>query len=149
MSTGGDGRADPEMGERGYRLVDHTADVVLEAWGPTRAACLEEIAAGCCAIYSGGAPAAGRAPLQVAVSVPDELVPCLLEEIIFALDTLGRIPIGVEITHDSPTAVEGWIRVAERRAVDIVGPSPKAVARTGAGLVQTETGWRCRVTVDV
>ncbi len=143
------GRAGSTSGERGHRLTDHTADVVLEAWGPTRAACLEEVVAGCCAIYSAPASSAGRAPLRVAVSSPEELVPSLLEEVIFVLDTLDRIPIGAEVVEESPTSVQGWIDLADRQAVDIVGPSPKAVARTGATMIETGSGWCCRVVVDV
>lgn len=134
---------------RGHRLTDHTADVVVEAWGPTRAACLEEVVAGCCAIYAGPATPTARVPLRVVVAAPEELVPSVLEEIIFALDTLDRIPIGAEIAGESPTSAHGWIELGDRQVVDIVGPAPKAVARTGAVLVPTDTGWRCRVMVDV
>ena len=134
---------------RGHRLTDHTADVVLEAWGPTRTACLEEVVAGCCAIFAAPATPTARVPLRVVVAVPEELVPSLLEEVIFALDTLDRIPIGAEISGESPTSAHGWIELCNREDVDIVGPAPKAVARTGAALVPTGAGWGCRVTVDV
>jgi SHS2 domain-containing protein len=134
---------------RGYRLTDHTADVVVEAWGPTRTACLEEVVAGCCAIFAGPATPTARVPLRVVAAVPEELVPSLLEEVIFALDTLDRVPIGAVISAESPTSAHGWIELGDREVVDIVGPAPKAVSRTGAALVPTGTGWRCRVMVDV
>jgi SHS2 domain-containing protein len=134
---------------RGHRLVDHTADVVVEAWGSTRAACLEEAVAGCCEIYAGPAIPTGRTPFSVDVPGGEELVPALLEEVIFALDTMDDLPVGALVESATETTAAGWLELAARADVDIVGPAPKAVARTGASLRPTDGGWMCRVTIDV
>jgi SHS2 domain-containing protein len=36
----------------GYRLLPHTADVVVQAWAPTRAACLAEAVRGLVAVFA-------------------------------------------------------------------------------------------------
>ena len=36
----------------GYRLLPHTADVVVEAWAPTRMACLAEVVRGLVAVFA-------------------------------------------------------------------------------------------------
>lgn len=135
--------------ERGHRLVDHTADVILEAWGPGIAQCLEEAAAGFCEIFAVSDARGEPVEFRVSVDDPDELVPGVLEEIVFLLDTTGGIPVGADVAVADVDTASGSIRVAPPDAVEVVGPAPKAVSRSGSRLLHTDAGWECRVTVDV
>jgi hypothetical protein len=38
-------------GVRGHRVLPHTADVIVEAWGPDLVSCCEEAVAGLAALY--------------------------------------------------------------------------------------------------
>jgi SHS2 domain-containing protein len=133
---------------RGFRIVDHTADVIVEAWGETEVECLEELARGFCSVFAGASAESQRRGFRVEASGAD-LAPTVLEEIIYLLDTSGSIPIGIELTRVDATGAEGRILLAPLDSTEITGPAPKAVARTDSALTLLDGRWRCRVTVDV
>ena len=134
--------------KRGFRIVDHTADVIVESWGESKAECLEELARGFCAVFVAPAAASGRRSFLIEAPATD-LAPMLLEEIIYLLDTSGSIPIGAEVSAVDSQGVQGWIELALPENAEIVGAAPKAISRTDAGLVAANDQWICRVTVDV
>jgi SHS2 domain-containing protein len=134
--------------KRGFRIVDHTADVIVESWGESQAECLEELARGFCAVFVAPTAASERRRFRVDAPATD-LAPMLLEEIIYLLDTSGSIPRGAEVSAIDSQRVEGWIELALPETAEIVGAAPKAISRTDAGLIAVDDRWTCRVTVDV
>ena len=132
----------------GFRILEHTADVIVESWGISQAECLEQLARGFCAVFVAPAATSERRRFRIDAGVAD-VAPMLLEEIIYLLDTSGSIPIGAEVTAVDAAGAEGWIELTSTDVAEIVGPAPKAIARTEAALIQLDDQWACRVTVDV
>src|SRR5690606_13328990 len=95
------------MTARGHRAVEHTADVRVEAWGPTREDCLAEAVAGLVATF---ADTAGAAPMETITTRLDatadaDLLAAVLDEVIYLLDAHSVVPCGAELTP-GPTGVE-------------------------------------------
>ncbi len=136
--------------DRGHRTLPHPADIVIEAWGPSREICLAEAVMGLTGSFVDFSRAS---PLRtVTCEVPattdgDRLV-AVLDELIYLLDTEGVVPLSAEVTIDSDT-VRLTMPVASLSDVRLVGAVPKAVALSGLALTQSGTEWRCRATIDV
>ncbi|HEU4424948.1 MAG TPA: archease, partial [Pilimelia sp.] len=43
---------DRDRSERGFRLLPHTADVIVSAWAPTASGCVEQAVRGLVAIFA-------------------------------------------------------------------------------------------------
>jgi SHS2 domain-containing protein len=82
----------------GHRLVPHTADCVIEAWGPDRAVCLTEALLG---LMEGFAAVGDAKPTQVVLidarpgAPKDELV-ALFEQVIFGVNVLSVVPVRLD-----------------------------------------------------
>jgi SHS2 domain-containing protein len=70
---------------RGFREVDHTADVRLEVWGPDMAALLEEAARGMYRLMGVGVARTSRRHrlLEIAAGDREQLLVAFLEELLF------------------------------------------------------------------
>ena len=139
-----------EAGERGHRSVPHTADIRIEAWAPTREACLAEAVAGLVASFldTAGARSVRTATVdRTAGSDTDTLVE-VLDEVIYLLDTQGAVPIDTEVVAgaDGPGMRLHLAPVAEVRPI---GAVPKAVTLHDLRFGRTDGGWSCAVTIDV
>lgn len=135
---------------RGHRLAPHTADTVIEAWGGSAEACLEEAATALVASCAdvAGAGWARTAEVELAGSLEQVLVD-LLEEIIYRLDTDEGIPVRVRARrHGGSVRVCLWL--TDRSRVELRGAVPKGVAYSALSFQQQAPGrWWCRATVDV
>jgi SHS2 domain-containing protein len=83
--------------QRGHAIRAHTADEILEAWGPTREACLEE------AVLAWWTASRGRhvgwswhREVELA-GTDEEILVALLEEVIYHLDAHGAVPVRVHV----------------------------------------------------
>lgn len=135
---------------RGHAVRAHTADAIIEAWGPTAAACYEEAVAAFVALFAAahdGSPAVAVG-LDLGPGTPEELLVLLLEEVLLDADALGRVPTGcrLEVAGDH---LRGELAVVPAEGVEPVGPVPKGVAWHGLAFGREGDGWRCRATVDV
>lgn len=127
----------------------HTADTVIEAWGPTRAACYEEAVAAFVDVFAATDAVEGSdEPFRVGPGRPEDLLVLLLEEVLFDADARGRVPIATEIEVRGDCLLGRFI-VVPVDDVDIVGPIPKGVSYSDLEFGPSPTGWRCRATVDV
>ena len=135
---------------RGHVIGAHTADTILEAWGPSRDACLEEAARGFVASFAETDRATPTCQVEVALSGSStELLHGLLEEIIYRLDTDDVVPAQVSVGADGAGVVAVLELVPVARS-EPVGAAPKAIAYSGLTCEATATGqWRCRATIDV
>lgn len=130
----------------GHRLVPHTADVIVEAWGPTRATCLAEAVAALGEVLAEEVTAvARRLDLDVA-GAEEDLLALVLEEAIYVLDTEDLVVVGADLV-DTPAGVAGELGVVPLSAVAVTGAAPKAVAATE--LERDGDLWRARAIVDV
>jgi SHS2 domain-containing protein len=145
-------RPEPEArAPRGHRALPHTADVILEAWGPDRVACCEEAVAALASVYVDAARAelVERRRVHLAPGPTDAVLLDLLEEVIFALDTADGVPVGAEV-HTAPDGgLDAELLLADRATVTATGAVPKAVSRSELAVGRQGGRFRCRFLIDV
>jgi len=138
---------------RGHRTLPHTADVIVEAWGPDRAACLEELVLGTVATFAAVPPEGGSTrtsrPVIVDAPLDEELVVQLLDEVLYLVEVRGVVPVGVDLDDAEDGSVAGFLEVVPVAHVEQVGALPKGCSRSGLVAGPDPAGWRCRVVVDV
>jgi SHS2 domain-containing protein len=135
--------------DRGHRTVEHTADEILEAWGPTRAICLEEAATGLVELFARPrAEAATRTCTITLDGTGTAPLLALLDEIIYLLDAHDRLPAATsvaDLTDHLRVSLE-LVDVADARAT---GPAPKGVSRSQAELRHEAGRWTARALIDI
>jgi len=135
----------------GYRLAPHTADLMIEAWAPTRDECLAEAARGLVASFVDVTGAVAERTVRSACTPrPDtELLVWLLEEVIYLVDTQDAVSIRTSVKQAADGGMVGEFEVVDQTAVQPVGATPKAVTRHGLSFGEQAGVWRCIVTIDV
>jgi len=131
----------------GYRTVPHTADVRIEAWAPSREECVAQAASGMLASFldlSSAVPVASVSA-RLDPDTDEDLLVGVLDELIYRLDTDGRIPVAVAVAPDGEVSVA----MADPATVALIGAVPKAVSLHELRFAAGPDGWACSVTVDV
>ena len=131
--------------------MPHTADVILQAWGPDLASCCEEAVAALLAICLNGSEAAvaGQLEFTVPAGPADAMLLDLLDEVIYVLDTEPKVPIRAEATAQSDGAMKVELQLADREAVESTGSGPKAVSRSELSVENRPGQTHCSFLVDV
>ncbi len=136
----------------GHRLVPHTADCIVEAWGPGRAACVSEALSALVESFASGTGSSEPRPMPldaVPAGPADQLV-SLLEDLIYVMDVFSVVPVGFRLVDTEDGGITGEMDVVPVDEVEEVGPVPKAVSYHELSMTGTsQRGWRCRVLVDV
>jgi SHS2 domain-containing protein len=138
------------IADRGHRVREHTADEVVEAWGPTRERCLEQAVLGFVGSFADTAGAGWGRHLALTLTGTDEqLLIDLLDEVIFHLDVEGDVPVRVRVEpHRQGVLAHLWM--TDRGQVGEVGATPKGISRSDLRFGPREGGqWRCSVMVDL
>jgi len=135
----------------GHRLVPHTADCIIEAWGPDRADCMTEALL---ALVEGFAETGDDRPTQtVPIGAgpgrPEDVLVALLEQVIFNVDARSVVPVRFHLGETDRGGVAGEMEVVSARDMVAIGPVPKGVSYHELSMMEAEGGWRCRVLVDV
>jgi SHS2 domain-containing protein len=136
--------------ERGHRNLPHTADIRIEAWGPTREACFAEAVAALVDSFAdtSRAHAERSVTADVAADTDEDALVTVLDEMIYLLDTSEVIPVSASAGYR-----EGVLRlrldVAPLRDAEITGAVPKAVSLHGLRFAREGGGWSCTATIDV
>lgn len=136
---------------RGHRIVAHTADLILEAWGPDFASCCEEAIDALVSSFlqARRAHVLGHASVHLPSGADDALLLGVLEEVIFVLDTDVRVPIGAEVEVAGDGGLDVTLALTDRGSVRVTGASPKAISRSELAVERGLDGVRCRFLVDV
>lgn len=140
-----------DAGDRGHRVLPHTADVRIEAWGPDFAACVAEAVLALVGVFADTAGAPGGTPTTVRFEgeVDDEVLLEALNEVIYRLDVDGAVPVGVHLAGDG-RRLEGEFDMVPLDRVEAIGPEPKAIARSDLEVTTATDGTvAARLTVDV
>ncbi|HMK63545.1 MAG TPA: archease [Acidimicrobiales bacterium] len=139
------------MPTRGHRLLPHTADSVIEAWGPDRPACLSEALEALVDIFAQPADAAVTRPLPLSADAgpATDILVRLLEEVIYVTEVLGVVPVHFQLADTEDGGVSGNMEVVDAHQVELIGPVPKAVSYHGLEMAEHDGSWRCRALVDV
>jgi len=137
--------------DRGYRVVPHTADVILEAWGPDLAACCEEAVAALASTYVDGTGAAEveRRSVHVDGESDEQLLLELLEEVIFALDTAEGVPVAATARAAVDGGLDVTLVLADPDTVEPTGSAPKAVSHSELVVERQPGRVTCRFLIDV
>ncbi len=136
--------------EPGHRSAPHTADCVIEAWGPDRLSCLTEAMKALVDVFAEPKEGGPRKTVPVWVEPgPDvDVLVALLEDVIYVTDVVG-VPVGFHLAGAEGGAVCGYMEVADASEVEQVGPVPKAVSYHGIEFSLRDGTWRCRALIDV
>jgi SHS2 domain-containing protein len=136
---------------RGHRSLPHTADVIIEAWGPDLVACCEEAVAALAEIYAdaGDAVVVAERELRVPPAPMGDMLLDLLDEVVFALDVAEGIPIGARVRTGGDGGLEVRLTLADPAGVEPAGAVPKAISRSGLEVTREPDAVRCRFLVDV
>jgi SHS2 domain-containing protein len=137
--------------ERGYRLLPHTADVIVSAWAPTAEGCIAEAVRGLVASFLDVTGATPGWPQRLSFDpAPDtETLVLVLEEVIYLLDTRQVVPVRVEVSRTDAGDLQGRWWLVPAGSGRPVGSAPKAVTRHGLEFGHDSGRWRCTVTIDV
>jgi SHS2 domain-containing protein len=148
----GQGKLAPADDQRvaGHRVVPHTADLIVEAWAPTKQRCLEEAVVALVESFAEPTGAASTHPVPVTLDAPndEDLLVRLLEEVVYVVEVRGVVPLGAHFRVDGGR-VAGHLEVVPVDQVELVGAVPKAVARHALSFVIDDGTWRCRAVIDV
>jgi len=139
------------------RMLEHTADVGFEVEAKTLAEVFEAAGRALLQVMFEGAPPAEAAEEEAGLSLtaPDleTLLVRWLDELVFRIQTLGRVPARTRVTLQEDE--RGWAlrarlfelpfeQVADRFATEV-----KAATYHGLQIARNGEGWRARVILDV
>ncbi len=135
----------------GRRLLAHTADCIIEAWGPDRVSCLVQALLGLVESFAEvtDVPAARLVPFAVTPEGPEDMLISLFEDVIYALDVFSVVPVRFHLAETEDGGIAGDMEVVPAEEVEVIGPVPKAVSYHELSMAPVEGGWRCRVLIDV
>lgn len=141
---------EPRTGTRGRRTVPHTADVRVEAWGPTREICLAEAVAGLVASFvdTTDAPVVRTATVDLTAGGEADALVEALDDVIYLLDTQGVVPVDTDIAP-GPAGPRMRLHLTPVADVAATGAAPKAVTLHDLRFDRVGRGWFCAVTIDV
>jgi protein archease len=131
-----------------FRILDHTADIGIEATAPDIPSLFSEAVRACAAVMLDGEPPDAVAPVPVAVEAddPGALLAALLGEALWTFESTSRLPVAAEIEVSSTTAA-GTFGVVDDAT--IAGPAIKAVTYHQLLVERTPEGFRAQVFFDV
>jgi len=131
--------------------MPHTADCIVEAWGPDRAACLAEAVDALVSVFAQVPDAAATTLLPVALDpAPDpDLLVELLEEVIYTVDVFGKVPTSAHLIEGEDGGLAGDLETVDAADVVLIGPLPKGVSWHGLRIGDDGGTWRCHAILDV
>jgi SHS2 domain-containing protein len=143
-----------------FELRDHTADVAVEATGPTLSAAFAAAADGLAAAMCDEIPDSGeRFDLEVRAESREALLFDYLDELIYQRDVRGVLPVDNEVEIREGASDDGdrergseWLATGSARGVPLAGLGArevKAVTYSEMALEETDDGWRAYVVFDV
>lgn len=136
---------------RGHRLVPHTADCIVESWGPNLPVCLIEALASLVGSFAEVPDAATSRVLPLATSAggAEDALVALLEEVIYVLDVFSMVPMRFHLEETEEGGLAGDMEVVPAAEVRLTGSVPKGVPYHDLSIGPVDGGWRCHVLVDV
>jgi SHS2 domain-containing protein len=136
----------------GHTSVPHTADLRIEAWGPTREDCIAEAVRGLVESFADVSGAASHRTIECHLSAGSDadLLAAALEEVIYRLDARGEVPVAVEVGRAADGGIDLALGAVDASTVEITGAAPKAASLSGLACApDASRRWSCAVTIDV
>ncbi len=136
----------------GFRLLEHTADIGIEAWGPQLGDLFEQAALGLKSLLIGTSPVAEAqtSPVRLDADDPGELLVAWLNEIIFLFETQNLVPGSFRIEQVDRTGLQALV-CNEAFAPDrhTVERQVKAATYHQLYLGKEADGWHARIYLDL
>ena len=132
--------------------VPHTADLRIEAWGPTREDCIAEAVR---SLVEGFADVSGAIchhtiECHLTAGSDADLLAAAVEEVIYRLAAVGEVPVAVGVGRAADGGINLALRAVDVSIVEIIGAAPKAASLSGLACAPDVSGrWSCAVTIDV
>jgi SHS2 domain-containing protein len=151
------GSVDPEVVEiipvsspSGRRSVPHQSDVRIEAWAPSREECVAQAVLAVVESFADTTTAAqtGVVDLPVAADSCDDMLAGVLDEVICLLDTVGRLPVDVQVRR-LDGGLDIRMRMTDLDRAQLVGSPPKGVALCELRFGRRAAAWSCQATLKV
>ena len=134
-----------------FELRDHTADVAVEASGPTLESVFEALGEGLAAAMADDIPDSGaRFDFEERAESRDALLFDYLDRLIYERDVREVLPVDHEVSVTE--TADGWTAVASARGVplaDVTAREVKAVTYSEMDLSRRDGGWHGYVVFDV
>ncbi len=140
------------QGDQGHRTVPHTADLRVEAWGPTREVCLAEAVRGLVDSFAVVAAVRPRhtAERRFVAGSDEDLLVAVVGEVIYRLDADGEIPVTAAVRPVPEGGVVLTLALADVTEAEITGAVPKGASLHDLRCAPDSTGrWSCGITIDV
>ncbi|WP_187281620.1 archease [Nonomuraea sp. C10] len=135
-------------------MVPHPADVAVEAWADSREGCLAEAMRGLVESFADieGARPDDSVTFVVTEESDEEVLVAVLQEVIYQIETFGRLAVDMSI--DEPTEfpverVEARLATVPLETVERIGAMPKAVGTHNLRFGWVDGVWRAQAVVDV
>ena len=135
-----------------FRLLSHTADIGIEAWGSSRTVLFGEMARGLKNIIFGSSPIGSSLQRKVALKGDSdaELLVAWLNEIIFLFDTESLVPDSFKINQLDNGRLRATIHgEVFSPAKHTIERQAKAATYHQLALEKNAGGWHARVYVDL
>lgn len=134
----------------GHRALPHTADVRIEAWAPTREACVGEAVAGLAEAFVSVPDGVEvlSVPADLSAVTDEDVLVAVLDEVIYLMETSDAVPVRADVTAAAGGVHVTFGAVPLGRA-ELVGAVPKAVTLHDLRITREADGWTCSVVVDV
>lgn len=135
----------------GHRLVSHTADCIIEGWGPDLASCVTQALIALVEEFAvvTDSPSPTVLPVAVSPTGPEDELVALLEEVIYTVDVLSMVPVRFHLAATQDGGLAGDMEVVPLEGVVATGPAPKGVSYHDLSVREGDRGWRCHVLIDV
>lgn len=143
---------DPRGDGQGFRIMDHTADLSITAWGRDLSELVANAAAGMLALLYAGPPPAPTAWRQVTASgaEPETALQHALRELLYLIEDENLAPAAVQTTGgngDGVTLQVGTVPLSEAKS--LLGAEIKAVTRHGLDIRSVADGLEVTIVFDV
>jgi SHS2 domain-containing protein len=109
----------PATGASGHGCRPHTADLIIEAWGPSRGECLNEAVRALAEV--GETTATVPVPLQFDAHVALDLLVRVLEEAVYVVDAVERLPVGICLEDRGDGGLAGHFDTVPLEGLDLPG----------------------------
>ncbi len=135
-----------------FRLLEHTADMGIEARAGSCHEVLEEMARGLTMLVFGDSPAVAKVKAEISVRAADpvELLVSWLNEVVYWSEKDNLVPTAFRVEsigdNELQATISGEPFDSERHAVE---RQVKSVTYHQACLEETPDGWYARVYVDL
>ncbi len=139
-------------GATGFRLLEHTADMGIEAWASSLEGVFNETARGLRALIVGDSPTRGTLQHRVTLAGGDdaELLVAWLNEIIYHFDTTNLVPDSFQIDRIEKGCLQATIRGEKfNPEKHMIERQAKAATYHQLLLEKSAGGWHTRIYIDL